>query len=219
MSSMFLRFVERNFPIYLAGFKTAIEATLISLVFALIIGVFVGMQRYSDRGIISKISKIYVSIIRNTPLLVQLYFIFFGLPRLGISLSAFQTGIIGLSLNSGAYIAEMVKSGFQAIQKGQIEAAKSIGLGSGQRYRLILIPQAAPQVVPAIGGQMVQLVKDTCLLSLLAITEITKAATEIGNTTYKFLEAFVFAGIIYLVVNISLNIIVDLVERRIKYHN
>ncbi|ADK79931.1 amino acid ABC transporter permease [Sediminispirochaeta smaragdinae] len=217
MDSMLIRFVTRNFRFYLEGLETALSASIISLLFALIIGLVVGIIRYSHKGILGTIAKIYVSAIRNTPLLVQLYFVFFGLPRLGIVLSAFQTGVIGLSFNSGAYIAEMVKAGFQAIPRGQIEAAESIGLSVHQRFRLILIPQAALQIVPAVGGQMVQLIKDTCLLSLLAITEITKAATEVGNKTYMFLQAFLFAGIIYLIVNMLLNIAIDLFERKINY--
>ena len=207
----------RYYDIYLQGIEAALYASAISLVLALIVGMIGGIARYNDKGITGKIAAGYVTIIRNTPLLIQLYFIFFGLPRLGITLSAFQTGIIGLTLNSGAYITEMVKGGLQAIPKGQKEAGIALALTGWQRLKLILIPQAAPQMIPAIGGQFVQLIKDTCLLSMLAVLEITKAAELVGAESFLFLEAFIISGVIYLLICILLNVAVDLVERKFKF--
>jgi len=207
----------RYFEIYQEGIKSALFASAISLVLALIVGIIGGIVRYNNKGILGKLAAGYVTVIRNTPLLIQLYFIFFGLPRLGITLSAFQTGIIGLTLNSGAYITEMVKGGLQAIPKGQKEAAVALALTGWQRLKLILIPQAAPQIIPAIGGQFVQLIKDTCLLSMLAVLEITKAAELVGAESFMFLEAFIISGIIYLLICIILNVVVDVVEHKSRF--
>jgi len=211
--SVFIRYFE----IYQEGIKSALFASAISLVLALIVGIIGGIVRYNNKGILGKLAAGYVTVIRNTPLLIQLYFIFFGLPRLGITLSAFQTGIIGLTLNSGAYITEMVKGGLQAIPKGQKEAAVALALTGWQRLKLILIPQAAPQIIPAIGGQFVQLIKDTCLLSMLAVLEITKAAELVGAESFMFLEAFIISGIIYLLICIILNVVVDVVEHKSRF--
>jgi His/Glu/Gln/Arg/opine family amino acid ABC transporter permease subunit len=210
------RFIVQHYPIYLQGIQTALTASLISLVLALVVGLLVGIIRQTSQGFASKLAAGYVTVIRNTPLLVQLYFIYFGLPRLGLTLTAMQTGILGLTLNSGAYIAEIVKSGLQSIPKGQVEAATAIALTVGQRMRLVMIPLAAPRIIPAIGGQFIQLIKDSSLLSILAILEITKAATEVGTETYMFLEAFIVGGIIYWVVCVVLNFVVDRVEKAFK---
>lgn len=207
----------RHYEIYLQGIGAALYASAISLVLALIVGIIGGIARYNNKGITGKIAAGYVTVIRNTPLLIQLYFIFFGLPRLGITLSAFQTGIIGLTLNSGAYITEMVKGGLQAIPKGQKEAAVALALTGLQRMKFVLIPQAAPQIVPAIGGQFVQLIKDTCLLSMLAVLEITKAAELVGAESFLFLEAFIISGVLYLIICIVLNVVVDAVERKFRF--
>ena len=207
----------RHYEIYLQGIGSALYASAISLVLALIVGILGGIARYNNKGLSGKIFAAYVTVIRNTPLLIQLYFIFFGLPRLGITLSAFQTGIIGLTLNSGAYITEMVKGGLQAIPKGQKEAAIALALTGLQRMKFVLIPQAAPQIVPAIGGQFVQLIKDTCLLSMLAVLEITKAAELVGAESFLFLEAFIISGVLYLIICIVLNVVVDVVERKFRF--
>jgi His/Glu/Gln/Arg/opine family amino acid ABC transporter permease subunit len=212
-----VRVLQQNYMVFLEGILNAMYVSLISLILALIVGVLGGVARYHDKGISAKIAFGYVTVIRNTPLLVQIYFIFFGLPRLGINLSAIQTGIIGLTLNSGAYITEMIRSGLQAIPKGQKEAAISLALTNGQIMRKILIPQAAPRVIPAVGGQFIQLVKDSCLLSMLAVLEITKAAANVGSNTFDFLEAYIISGLIYLFINIILNLMVDQVERKYRY--
>ncbi len=213
LQSVFIRYYE----IYIQGIEAAIYASAISLVLALVVGVMGGIARYNNKGIAGKLAAGYVTVIRNTPLLIQLYFIFFGLPRIGITLSAFQTGVIGLTLNSGAYITEMVKGGLQAIPKGQKEAAIALALTGLQRLKLVLIPQAAPQMIPAIGGQFVQLIKDTCLLSMLAVLEITKAAETVGAESFMFLEAFIISGIIYLLICMALNVVVDVVEHKFKF--
>jgi His/Glu/Gln/Arg/opine family amino acid ABC transporter permease subunit len=209
--------LQRDYQVFLEGIVNAMYVSLISLFLALIVGILGGVARYHDKGIFAKIASGYVTAIRNTPLLVQIYFIFFGLPRLGVKLSAVQTGIIGLTLNSGAYITEMIRSGLQAIPKGQKEAAVSLALTNGQTMRKILIPQAAPRVIPAVGGQFIQLVKDSSLLSMLAVVEITKAAENVGSDTFNFLEAYFISGLIYLFINIVLNLVVDQVERKYRY--
>ncbi|SCB32692.1 amino acid ABC transporter permease [Rhizobium multihospitium] len=199
---------------YLTGMRNALVAALVGLLLALCVGMVAGIVRFSSRGIFSRIIAVYVSLVRNTPLLVQVYFIYFGLPTLGVTLSAFSTGVIALTFNSGAYIAEMVRGGLNAIPRGQIEAAQSLGLKWRILLRYVLLPQAAPTILPAITGQFVQLVKDTSLLYTIAVLEITKAADDVGNETYQFLPAYLVSCVIYIVICVVLNLLVDVYESR-----
>jgi len=199
---------------YILGIKNALAAAALGLLFALIVGILAGVARYSSKGPISRGVAVYVSLVRNTPLLVQVYFIYFGLPALNITLSAFSTGVIALTFNSGAYIAEMVRGGLNAIPRGQTEAAMSLGLKRSVVLRKILLPQAGPIILPAITGQFVQLIKDTSLLYTIAVLEITKAADDVGNETYQFLPAYLASCIIYIVICIAMNLVIDIYEGR-----
>ncbi|MBC8719791.1 amino acid ABC transporter permease [Ochrobactrum sp. Marseille-Q0166] len=199
---------------YLTGVKNALSAAALGLVFALIIGVFAGISRFQNANFLSRIIAVYVSIVRNTPLLVQVYFIYFGLPACGITLNAFWTGVIALTFNSGAYIAEMVRGGLSAIPKGQSEAASALGLNQHLQLRKVLLPQAAPVILPAITGQFVQLIKDTSLLYTIAVLEITKAADDVANESYQFLPAYLVSCILYIIICVTLNVLVDVYENR-----
>jgi His/Glu/Gln/Arg/opine family amino acid ABC transporter permease subunit len=199
--------------IYMAGLKNALTAAAIGLILSLFVGIICGIVRFSSRGFAGRAVAVYISIVRNTPMMVQIYFIYFGLPAIGLTLTAFTTGIVALTFNSGAYIAEIVRGGLIAIPKGQSEAAMSLGIPRRVLLARVLLPQAAPTVLPAVTGQFVQLVKDTSLLYTIAILEITKAADEVGNETYRFLEAYLVSCVIYILVCATLNVLVDIYER------
>ncbi|WP_454818767.1 amino acid ABC transporter permease [Labrys neptuniae] len=199
---------------YLTGIRNALSAAAFGLVLALAIGVLAGIARYSSRGLLRGVVAVYVSLVRNTPLLVQVYFIYFGLPAIGITLSAFSTGVLALTFNSGAYIAEMVRGGLNAIPRGQTEAALALGLRRRIVLYRVLLPQAAPTILPAITGQFVQLVKDTSLLFTIAVLEITKAADDVGNDSYQFLPAYLVSCVIYIALCVVLNLLSDVYESR-----
>lgn len=209
-----LRLFTRYPEVYLTGLGNTLQAAAIGLVLALAIGGVAGVVRFGSRGVAGHLVAGYVSVVRNTPMMVQVYFIYFGLPALGIRMSAFETGLIALSFNSGAYIAEIVRGGLAALPKGQMEAAQALGLRRVTALRRVLIPQAVPLILPAITGQFVQLIKDTSLLYTISVLELTQAANEVGNETYSFLEAYLVSWALYLVVCITLNILVDLYEKR-----
>ena len=200
--------------VYLKGLWIAVEAAAISLVLSSIIGLAGGITRYLSRGIAGRVIAAYVSLVRNTPLLIQIYFVFFGLPSLGITFDAFTTGVVALSFNSGAYITEIVRGGLAALPRGQTEAANALGMSKTALIVGILLPQAGPIILPAITGQFVQLIKDTSLLYTVAVLEITKAGDQVANETYKFLEAYLVSCIIYIIVCMTLNVIVDYYEAR-----
>ncbi|MDW6024987.1 amino acid ABC transporter permease [Mesorhizobium sp. BAC0120] len=200
--------------IYLRGLENALTAAAFGLVLSLFAGGLAGIIRFSSKGTAGRVVAIYVSVVRNTPMLVQVYFIYFGLPALGVTLSAFATGVVALTFNSGAYIAEIARGGLAAIPQGQTEAAMALGLSRRVLLARVLIPQAAPTILPAITGQFVQLIKDTSLLYTIAVLEITKAADDVGNETYQFLEAYLVSCLIYVVICVVLNLLVDQYERR-----
>ena len=200
--------------VYLTGLANALAAAAFGLALSLVVGVAAGVVRFSSTGMARRVVAAYVSVVRNTPMLVQVYFIYFGLPALGITLSAFETGVVALTFNSGAYIAEIVRGGLAAIPQGQSEAAMALGLKRHVILARVLMPQAAPTVLPAITGQFVQLIKDTSLLYTIAVLEITKAADDVGNETYRFLDAYLVSCVIYILVCAILNAAVDQYERR-----
>jgi len=200
--------------IYLTGVKNTLSAALAGLVCAFIVGFLCGIWRFVSSGLISHCIAIYVSFVRNTPLLVQVYFIYFGLPSLGLTINTFWTGVIALTFNSGAYICEMVRGGLGTLPKGQREAAYALGFKQGPLLYKILLPQAMPVILPAITGQFVQLIKDTSLLYTISVLELTKAADEIGNETYQFLPAYLVSCILYILICASLNLAVSFYEAR-----
>ncbi|MBO9127716.1 MULTISPECIES: amino acid ABC transporter permease [unclassified Rhizobium] len=199
---------------YLTGLQNALSAAAVGLLLAFLVGMTTGIVRFATKGMWARLAAGYVSLVRNTPLLVQVYFIYFGLPAMGVTISAFWTGVIALTFNSGAYIAEMVRGGFSSISRGQSEAAMSLGLRKPLLLRKVLLPQAAPIILPAITGQFVQLIKDTSLLYTISVLEITKAADDVGNETYQFLPAYLVSCVMYIVICIVLNLLVDLYESR-----
>jgi len=208
--NLFFRYQD----VYLTGVKNTLSAALAGLICAFFVGFLCGIWRFVSSGFVSQCIAVYVSFVRNTPLLVQVYFIYFGLPSLGLTINTFWTGVIALTFNSGAYICEMVRGGLNALPKGQREAACALGFRQRQLLHKILLPQAIPIILPAITGQFVQLIKDTSLLYTISVLEITKAADEIGNETYQFLPAYLVSCVLYILICASLNLTVNFYETR-----
>lgn len=202
---------------FLAGLLNSFWALLGGLVFSTILGMICALVTYRNRGILNKIIRLYITIIRNTPFLVQLYICYFGLPSLGIRLSAYETGVIALTLNSGAYISDIIKSGLQSVEKGQLEASEALGMSGFQSFRFIVIPQAMPQIIPAAAGQYLITFQDTSLMSTISYMELTRSIQNVGSETYLFLEAFIIGGIIYFVVLNSMEFASSLLEKRFKF--
>lgn len=204
------------YPVFVAGLKQSFIALGVGIVLATVMGLACSLVIYRNQGFLNRVVRLYITVIRNTPFLVQLYLIYFGLPSFGITLSALQTGALALMLNSGAYIADILKAGFQAVEKGQIEAAEALGLGSVQRFRLVIIPQSMPQIAPAVTGQYLIMFQDTSLMSTIAYPELTRSIMNAGNDTYMFLESFVVGGVIYLVVLNLMEFAAGRIEKRFR---
>ena len=184
-------------PYLLRASCVTIEASALILFFGAVCGIIIGLLRVSPLKIVRLAAASYINVIRGTPLLIQLFLIYFGLPSLGIRFSAFFSGILGMSINSAGYIGEIVRGGIEAIPKGQWEAGKVLGLSYLKTMRFIVMPQAIRNMLPAFGNEFVTLIKESSLLSTLAITELTMAGQQVRSATYASFETFIVVGILY----------------------
>ena len=205
----------KSFPYLLKGAVTTLEVTSLSVLLGLLIGTFVGMGRLSRNPIFSRPATVYVEFIRGTPLLVQIYIIYFGLPSLGLNLPKFPAGIIALGINSGAYVAEIVRAGIQSISHGQYEAARSLGLTHWQAMRYIILPQAFRNILPALGNEFIALTKDSSLVSVIAITELLRAGQIVISRTFQSFSVYFAVALLYFVMTFTMSRIVRRVEKRL----
>lgn len=183
-----------------------IPLTLITFVLGLILAVLTALARISKIRILQIIARIYVSAIRGTPLLVQLFIIFYGLPTIGLTIDPFPSAVIGFSLNIGAYASEVIRAAILSIPKGQWEAGYSIGMSYTQAMRRIILPQASRVSVPPLSNTFISLIKDTSLASLILVTEMFRRAQEIAATNYEFLLLYSEAAILYWIICFILSI-------------
>ena len=184
---------------------------------ALVVGVVACAMRISRSKLVSTGAGIYIESIRSTPLLAQLYFFYFGLPSLGIPMSEEATGVLALTLNSGAYMAEIIRAGVQSISYGQIEAAMSSGLGYLQRMRCIVLPQAVGVTLPPLLGQAIVLFKDSALLSLISIMELTRAGQIMTSERFMPAEGFLTTAVFYLLIYYMLKGISGWTQKRLIF--
>ena len=192
-----------------------IPLTLITFVLGLILAILTALARLSSIKILHVIAHVYVSIIRGTPLLVQLFIIFYGLPNLGITINPFLSAVIGFSLSVGAYASEIIRAAILSIPKGQWEAGYSIGMTYTQALKRIILPQAARVSIPPLSNSFISLVKDTSLASLVLVTEMFRKAQEIAATNYEFLLVYSEAALLYWIMCTILSIIQGRVEARL----
>lgn len=186
--------------ILLKGLTITISAALIGFVFAAVLGLIFALLRRSAPKAISIPLAVFLEFIRDTPLLIQLFFLYYVLPMYGIRLPAFLTGALAIGLQYSAFMAEIYRGGIDAIDKGQWEAAISLNLGIRQTYRDIVIPQAVPRIIPALGNCLVAMLKETPILSTISVLEMMNLAITIGDRTYQYTLPLSMAGILMLLV-------------------
>jgi len=201
-------------PLLFKAALVTIEVSVLAVFFGTILGVIVGALRVMPNRFINGIAASYIYIIRGTPLLIQLFLIYFGLPSIGIRLSAFFSGLLGLAINSSGYVGEIVRGGIEAIPKGQWEAGKVLGLSYGKTMRFIILPQALRNMLPALGNEFVTLIKESSLLSTLAIAELTMVGQQVRSATYASFETFIAVGLIYLFMTSVTSFLLRLIEKR-----
>ena len=211
------RVIWQYIPLFLEGLYGTAWISGLSLVGALLVGVLACVMRQSASRLFSWPAVWFIEIIRSTPLLAQLYFFYFGLPTFGVRMSELQTGVLALSLNSGAYTAEIIRAGILSVSKGQIEAGISSGLGFVQRLLYIILPQALGVTIPPLLGQAIVLVKDTALLSLISVVELTRAGQVMSSERFMPAEAFFTTAFFYLVLYAILKMVSIYAQKKLIY--
>ncbi|CAM3537626.1 MULTISPECIES: amino acid ABC transporter permease [Saccharibacillus] len=207
--------IDSLWPMIKAGLQFTIPLTLIAFALGLVLAIVVALVRLWKIPVLSQIAGIYVWIIRGTPLLVQLFIIFYGLPSIGIELDPFPAAVIGFTLNMGAYNSEIVRAAIQSISNGQWEAASSLGMTRGQALRRIILPQAARVSVPPLSNSFVSLVKDTSLAFTITVIDMFQVAKQITATTYEPLLVYSEVAVLYLILCTVLNALQNVMEKRL----
>lgn len=215
--------IQRYGPMLLQALGKTLLLTLLSLVFAMIIGLVFSLMNVGKNRIFNFIGIAYVDGVRGVPLIVLAYFIYFGVPTgikmMGIQdfrLTALQAGTIALAMNCGAYMAEIIRAGIESVDKGQMEASRSLGLNYAKSMRLVVLPQAVRTMIPSIINQFIITLKDTSILSVIGFPELTNMGKTISGNTFKSLETWAIVGIMYMVVIITLSKVAKRVERRVN---
>lgn len=210
--------VNSFLPLLKAGVEFTVPLAVISFVLGLVVALLAALARLSGSRVLSGIARFYVWIIRGTPLLVQLFIIFYGLPSVGITIGAFPSAVIGFTLSVGAYGSEIIRAAIQSIPRGQWEAAYSVGMTYSQALRRIVIPQATRVAVPPLANSFISLIKDTSLAAAITMTEMFRVAQQITATTYEPLVLYAEAALIYLIFSTVLSWLQGWLEIRFSRH-
>jgi polar amino acid transport system permease protein len=207
-------FVWQIMPTLLEGLKITLIASVLGAIVAAVIGLVFAILRRSPVAVVSKTTGFVVEFIRGTPLLVQLYFIFYVLPDIGIRLPALVAGVIGLGLHYGTYAAEVYRSGIENVPRGQWEAAKAANLTARQTWIHVILPQAIPPMIPALANYLVAMFKETPLLSAITVLELMNQAKSVANSSYRYIEPMTLVGIFFLVMSLISVIFLRWLEER-----
>ena len=209
-----------------AGLTMTIPLTLVSFTLAMVLAVAVALVQYARVPVLSQLARFYIWVIRGTPLLVQLFIIFYGLPMIGVTFPSvsfipdfdrFAAGIVAMSLNSCAYVAEIIRSGIQAVDKGQMEAARSLGFHHGEAMKLVILPQAVKNILPALGNEFVTIIKESSIVSVIGIADLMYRAKGVIAKTYNSLECLAIAAIMYFILTFIGGRLIALMERKMAH--
>ncbi|HYM53099.1 MAG TPA: amino acid ABC transporter permease [Candidatus Dormibacteraeota bacterium] len=207
-------FIFQSGPYILQGAGITILVSLVGIVLAIVLALLGALGRLSSNAIAYSLASLYVSLVRGTPLLVQIYFIYFGLAFAGIRLDAIPAGIIALGFNYGAYMTEIFRAGIQAVPRSQLEAAQALGMPERLAFRRIVLPQAVRIVIPAIGNDFVAMIKDSALVSTIAVTELLWRAQRVGRSEHQVLAALTIAAVVYWGLTIIFSFFQERLEKR-----
>jgi polar amino acid transport system permease protein len=208
-------FIVTSGPYILGGVWITILVSVMSIVLATFLAIAGALGRLSTNSVIYAIATFYVSLVRGTPLLVQITFVFYALPEAGIVLDPIPTGIVALGFNYGAYMTEIFRAGIQAVPRGQTEAARALGMREGNVFRRIVLPQAVRIVTPAIGNEFIAMIKDSSLVSIITVQELLWRAETIGRNEFQTIPALVIAALAYWVLTIIFSLFQDRLEKRL----
>lgn len=210
-------FITRYIPLYIKAAKLTIRLGSIGIVLSIIIGFICSLILYYKVPVLKKMIKVYIELSRNTPLLIQLFFLYYALPKLGMKIEGETCAIIGLAFLGGSYMAESFRSGLEAVSNIQIESGLSIGLTKFQLTRYIIVPQALGIAIPSLGANLIFLLKETSIFSVVALGDLMSVAKDLIGLYYKTDEALIMLVISYLIILLPISILMTLIERKMRY--
>lgn len=209
-------FVTKYWPLILKGTGITIIVAFFSVVLGSFGGTLLALLKLSKKRLLQGIATVYIDFIRGTPLLIQIYIVFYGLPAIGLKLPAVVAGILAMTINSIAYVAEIIRAGIVGVDKGQFEAAESLGMSKALLMRKIILPQAIKNILPALGNEFITIIKESSVLSIITVTDLMFAANTIRGNTYQPFTPLIVVAIIYFVLTFSLSKGLNLIERKLK---
>lgn len=205
---------------YLIGIKTTLLISFLSLIIGSTLGALLSLLKLSKVKFLRFISTAYIEIVRGTPIMVQIALVYFGsYVILGTNMDGFLAALIAVSLNSAAYVAEIIRSGIQSIDKGQMEASRSLGLSNSQTMRYIIMPQAIRNILPALGNEFVTLIKETSVASTIGVADLMYASKIVQSSSFQPFNPLIIVAIIYFIITFSLSQLVGLLERRLVHND
>lgn len=214
---MDLQFIQNNIPLYVEAALLTLRIAGIGIAVSILVGLFCSLVRYFKIPILYRVVGIYIELSRNTPLLIQLFFLYFGLPKIGILLSSETCAIIGLVFLGGSYMAEAFRSGLESVTDSQMEAGLSLGLTKLQVLRYIILPQAVSISIPAFSANVIFLMKETSVFSAVALADLMYVAKDLIGLYFKTDEALLLLVIAYLIILLPISVIFTIIERRLRY--
>ncbi|MGO4183199.1 amino acid ABC transporter permease [Paenibacillus sp. TAF43_2] len=209
-------FMAEYWPIFLRGALVTLELSFFGVALGTVLGVVFALLRISRIWPVKFLASTYIEIIRGTPMLVQIFIIHYGLTGFGINLPPFISGVVALTINSSAYMAEVFRAGIEAIDKGQTEAARSLGLSRGMALRYIVLPQAFRNMLPAIGNEFIIIIKDSSLISVIGIAELMFNARTVQSVTFSPMEPLLIACALYFIMTFTLSRLLAVLERKLR---
>jgi arginine/lysine/histidine transport system permease protein len=210
-------FLQKYYGFFIDGTSITLFLSFFGVALGVMLGVILALMKLSKNILLKSFSTAYIELVRGTPLLVQLYIIYYGLPRLvGLDFGDITLGIVAISLNSAAYVAEIIRAGILSIDKGQMEAARSLGMPHNMAMKTIIIPQAFKNILPALGNEFIVLIKESSIVSVVGIHDLMYNADTVRGNTYLPFEPLIIAALIYFVITFILSKLLGLLERRMR---
>lgn len=213
---MSIEFFRTYLPLYFQGAGYTIALSFVAIIIGVLLGSLLAIMKMSKNPISYHLSNVYIQVVRGTPLLVQLFIIYYGLYVVNIQLPDFLSGVITVALNSAAYIAEIIRAGIQAVDKGQMEAARSIGMSERLAMRQIIYPQALKNILPALGNEFVTLMKESAIISVVGMRDVMFNAQVVAGATYMPFMPYVIAAAFYFVMTTCTSKLLGILERRLR---
>jgi len=214
MFSLDWQYIQSVLPQFYAATLMTLKISFIGIVLSILLGLICSIISTYQVRILNKIVKVYIEVSRNTPLLIQLFFLYYGLPKIGIKLDGFSCGVIGLTFLGGSYMAEAFRAGLQSVAQGQIDSARSVGLNAVQVFKYVVFPQALSLSIPAIGANCLFLIKESSVLSAIAVVELLFVTKDLIGMDYKTTDALFLLIVAYLMILLPVSALTSYLEYR-----